>query len=532
MKTVTNAFATGQSATTVFRSLLPSDWLVREQHPDFHVDFLVETVQGGELTGKQFGVQLKGFNGYSGAAHPLKYSLKCKHLRYYSSKVLHPVFLVLVDVKAKTAYWCFTQNFAREKLTPFKLRGNGKVRVPFSEANSFENLEKFIRSLDEAISYMRNLHPGSIPAAVAAEKARLTGIDPRLNVDIQFRDGQSQLNFTAKEPFPFTLKVTDPSLTEQDWTDSYQKGSSVNINTSLVQVEGSPLLSHMIESGGAKQMIVSFGRDFDASADVFEVNPVETFLFHLDGKFRCGAKYGTFEGSIPHSPLTLKTTVSPEGLLKAELHDLAMIWSFREWKNHPLMQLPFFDSLYRFSQIMKNSGPLLIRFIVRGNRFFDAKLHSTKRTKSSKLLHILECLYKARYVAQKYGINPVFTELTSVQIDHIEIVYQLLQSSEAVTPVPNFRLKIETSGSLVPALSKERGWFRIEQPAGVFKLLGQDIALGHVTQFFNDVLIQSISRLPDGRNAIRMVGSKASKRVIRLLNTANMADHPSATGQM
>ena len=80
-KTVTNAFATGQKAATVLRGLLPSDWLFREQVPDFHMDFVVEVVETGELTGINFGVQLKGTQPKRGKAISLKYPLKTKHLR-------------------------------------------------------------------------------------------------------------------------------------------------------------------------------------------------------------------------------------------------------------------------------------------------------------------------------------------------------------------------------------------------------------------------------------------------------------------
>ena len=51
-----------------------------------------ESRDAGELTGKNFGSQVKGFAPAPGKPVRLKYSLSTKHLAYYVDKVEYPVF--------------------------------------------------------------------------------------------------------------------------------------------------------------------------------------------------------------------------------------------------------------------------------------------------------------------------------------------------------------------------------------------------------------------------------------------------------
>src|ERR1700693_4942591 len=107
--TVGDSFATEQSAITIFKDQLPPKWIVRPHNPDFHLDYLVELTEEGELTGINFGVQLKGWTPKGKKLINLNYALKTKHLRYYKEKRRFPVFVVLVDVERKQSLWSFIQ---------------------------------------------------------------------------------------------------------------------------------------------------------------------------------------------------------------------------------------------------------------------------------------------------------------------------------------------------------------------------------------------------------------------------------------
>ena len=95
--TVGDPYATAESAYTVLRELLPPKWIIRNQTPDFHIDFLIEPTEAGESTGINIAIQLKGWVPKK-KGQKLAYSLKTKHLLYYLEKCELPVFLVLIEM--------------------------------------------------------------------------------------------------------------------------------------------------------------------------------------------------------------------------------------------------------------------------------------------------------------------------------------------------------------------------------------------------------------------------------------------------
>jgi hypothetical protein len=103
--TVGDRFATAELAYTVLRHLLPAKWLVRTHTPDFHIDYLIEPTEAGELTGVNVALQLKGWTPKKKHSNKPAYSLKTKHLLYYLEKCGLPVFLVLIDVTNRLGYW-------------------------------------------------------------------------------------------------------------------------------------------------------------------------------------------------------------------------------------------------------------------------------------------------------------------------------------------------------------------------------------------------------------------------------------------
>ena len=142
---MSDEFQTEQSAITLFRQLLPPKWIPREQLPDFHIDYLVEITDAGELTGIHLGVQLKGWQPKKNHKGPPKYSLKTKHLAYYVDKCTHPVFLVLADVASRTAYWIFMQKFGKESDQCW--RNQKKLTVEFDPNNSLSDQFVFVAAI-------------------------------------------------------------------------------------------------------------------------------------------------------------------------------------------------------------------------------------------------------------------------------------------------------------------------------------------------------------------------------------------------
>jgi hypothetical protein len=79
--TVGQAYKTGKAVVQIFEAWLPLEWLLRVEDPDFHSDYTVEIVENGELTARQFRVQVKGRTATLKDGK-IKESFETKHLRY------------------------------------------------------------------------------------------------------------------------------------------------------------------------------------------------------------------------------------------------------------------------------------------------------------------------------------------------------------------------------------------------------------------------------------------------------------------
>ena len=117
-----------EAAQNVFRSILPvmsepgnsaqCTWVKGEQKPDIYVDYLVEPFHGGEPSGLQIGIQLKGAKLPKYRSGFISFPFEAKHLAYYVDKRHEPFFLVVADVTAGEAYYVFLQELALEQPAP------------------------------------------------------------------------------------------------------------------------------------------------------------------------------------------------------------------------------------------------------------------------------------------------------------------------------------------------------------------------------------------------------------------------------
>ena len=85
------------------------------QHDDYAKDYLVEIGEDDtNLTGDSFYVQLKGQQNVAVSADgkTIRFSLETKYATYYLDKIRDlPVFLVVVDVTKRQAWYRFLQPF-------------------------------------------------------------------------------------------------------------------------------------------------------------------------------------------------------------------------------------------------------------------------------------------------------------------------------------------------------------------------------------------------------------------------------------
>jgi Domain of unknown function (DUF4365) len=305
--TIAKTFETKQRAERRFQGLIKGTWLIREQQPDFHIDYLVETEKNGEPSGCHFAVQLKGMRPQKGV-WSRTVSIQRKHLRYYSEKVQFPVFLVLVNVTTNDACWLFLQKEIAKSISPANLRRKGSISLKVPAENNLIESDHFEKAVQEAHAYMQKIAP-----AIKLRKRHLEELDPRLDVGINFVDGQEQLTLIPKEPLEFCLKVKNDarSRVSSKLKRMIEFGEEVTIPKKSVQMVGSPLFEEINAAAKDGPLRMRWGCERGIQFSLREPENGNFVPITLPGVARLGTKMITFETNAPNSPLSLRVTVDP-----------------------------------------------------------------------------------------------------------------------------------------------------------------------------------------------------------------------------
>ena len=318
--TIGKAFEIDRAAISIFDGWLPKSWLPRKQEPDVFVDYLVETVENGEPTGLHFAAQVKGFEDASDGQKSLKYSFETKHLKYYLHRSQHPVVLFLINTTTGEGYWFFAQKFLKEKVDSRVLDSQNSLTFHFSNEDSLFNLTKFKCLLPEAEQFVRNLHPGSVKAALQKRKAELEMIDPRCSVSISVENGKEHVIVTANEQFSFTTKIR--SQTEEDWQKLFERGNKIKVKREDIEFTDAPLMHEALKNAGG-EFEIQYGKETPGSIHVIsKTEPGK--IIPIEGRFRSGTKFFNFQGKLPDSPLSISFEVSFEAAFNAESFNLSV----------------------------------------------------------------------------------------------------------------------------------------------------------------------------------------------------------------
>lgn len=133
-----------------FKNWLPASWVIREQNPDYGIDYEIEIFRGGVPTGVFFSVQLKGTRSADYHDKALHFPFEVDKLDYYLRRVPKPVYLVVVDIVAEKAFWICTQRYTQEVIEKENPDWHNQqritVRIPLTnDLACFEKLEKSAR---------------------------------------------------------------------------------------------------------------------------------------------------------------------------------------------------------------------------------------------------------------------------------------------------------------------------------------------------------------------------------------------------
>jgi hypothetical protein len=423
--TVGEAHVTNKISELIFQRSLPAGWLPRKQEPDFHIDYKVELVEAGELSGINFGVQLKGWVPKKGRRKGPCYSLSTKHLRYYVEKCTLPIFLVLVDVTAEKCYWVFVQQHAKEKLKP-NWENQKKIMVHFSERDELSG-EQLIAIIRTANDYVRELHPGSVQAAVSHQKTKFEAKYPQLFFDVSYGGGKMHLDVQPKGEMPLTIRVP-AEVHLKAIQECFEKGKDVQFSTTGVQFVGSPFFDeHVNEKPGLVRLLkepIGHGEAQISWTD--ETGPA--FLV-IPGKFKRGSKFITFQGGLDGSPLALETWFSPQALDQGQVPNSHFLFGVHHWHGKQVLGLPYFEQIRKLFGRKQAGLPMRFELFFEGNSVGHTSFHEPDPKRIEPMCMLLNFLDKARRVVRHFEINPCLSErISATDLISVNELYDLIVS--------------------------------------------------------------------------------------------------------
>ena len=438
-----------ERAKRVFPTLLPPSWVIREQNPDYRIDYQIELFEDSEPCGLFFNVQLKGAISprlLTGGARA--FSLKTRHLSYYFDKVPLPVFLVLVDVEKKSAWWVFLQKHVRLVLKDDSWRKRKSVSIRIPPDNSLADNAKLRRAIQDAEAFMRDLRPSSIQASIKAEKTRLQELDPRFTATILAKDGNTEIQLNAHQPAKFKLRFRGEEAVRKARA-IYEGGGKYEFKPGELAIEGSPIFDfhgnelHAIQVSNRRDVTLRLIADHENNGGELHLDIPATLS---GGHSRC-----EIVGALPQSPLSIKLSFD----LIEQSSECIIGFDLGQWIGQEVRFLAFVDPIAVFLRAVSSEpyleGSKLIKaqVLLLGNAVVDGAGNLDVANVLADYEPIVATLAKAKYVATEMGQDvKLRSDIGPEHAYEIEVVHNLIKSGEFSYPSPNAKceLKVHPQG--------------------------------------------------------------------------------------
>jgi hypothetical protein len=515
--TISKAFEIDRAAINIFEGWLPKFWLPRKQDPDVFVDYLVEIVENGEPTGIHFAAQVKGFEETSDGQKPLKYSFETKHLKYYLHRSQHPVVLFLINITTGEGYWFFAQKFLTEKVDSKILDSQDSLTIHFSIEDSLFNSTKFKCLLPEAEEFVRDLHPGSVKAALQKRKAELETIDPRCTVSILVENGKEHVTVTANEQFSFTTRIR--SQNEDDWQQLFERGAKMKVRREDIEFTDAPLLSEAVKNAEG-DFEIQYGKETPGSIHIIsKIEPGK--VIPIEGRFRSGTKFFNFQGKLPDSPLLISFEVALEAALKAECFNISILFLPKNWTGQPILSLAYFDQITSFANAFSGTPCPEMEVFFQGNSAVKGAFGSEEAEMAQGITQILEWFRKCRWLAEYFGVNPIFPTLDKLSrknMNGLEQLHDLLAKQGITVSSPRIKIDFFTdkivTKEIIASCDKN---LRIEKPEQTFDFFGTPVRLGPIRHVFTEMEFFSQTQLDAKTVKVTLVGTEKATRTSSLI---------------
>ena len=493
--TVGPTFVVEQKAIELLKSLLPDSWLWRPQSPDFFVDYNVEVVEAGELTGLQLGIQVKGSQSIKVRKGGIRFRMDRKPLLYYRDNARVPVFIALVDVTQRKAYWLFAQRYLRENAGAARLDSKNTFSVTFDVADCFSDHPRFTEAVKAAEHYLRNLYPGTPVAAVEQRRQALQKLDPKIGVNVSVQAGHEVVELHPDAPLSLTFGSREAEARER-FLAMIKHGDVFLADMDLLGPVDSPLMRELMPVGRYK---VRF--EPESRPGSVQLRWQSSMFLNIDGSWRGGTEITRFVGSLSKSPLSVEITVSRGAAAANDDFSISVSTPLRleAWDGELVSYLPWFDELRSLAATLASGEEVELAYFIQGVRLGRGQMTATNKHVNQLLHRKLDWLGMIRFLANHYRLDvrlPKTADITYQMERELDALWALTRGDSFQDAIPGATFGcIVESGDPLPAhwrsgKPQPHGTMKIIGTAA-FDLFGHDIEIPDVENMMTDIELTS-----------------------------------------
>ncbi len=404
-------------------------WIKRPQlESDMGIDLIVEECNSGNPTGRLLGVQVKAGASYwkETSKGAVVFRFDQTHHDYWIGHTL-PILVVLYHPKDKTLIWESVSSNTCQKAN-----SRWKIRIPLSQSLTPRRKVAFAK-------LARPLTPQDL---IKEEQRRFEVLDPRFRATMVVSEQNSHTTFHAIEDVPIQFSFPgNPEEVTIKIDSLIEGGRSVEFSPSDVSISGSPIFDHIWQDAEKVQLHIGTALNVFASLSCTKVDEEPVFeevrIDPIAARITAGRSRFTFALADPSFPLELSSEQALD--LSGDSSTPEMGFSVDKWYGKPLLHLPHFDQIEGLARSLSRGKTLMVECRHEGKRLFSAR--ATGMTSGgAELLEFVEFLNKARSVARRLHLNPLFRELSDEEASGVSDLFDLCVKGEHLTQSDNFSI--------------------------------------------------------------------------------------------
>ncbi|MCH7827254.1 MAG: DUF4365 domain-containing protein [Bacteroidetes bacterium] len=519
-------FEVEQTSINILKTLLPSGWRFREQHPDYNIDYFVEIPPG-----IFFGVQLKGRRKLIQKENHIKIQFSTKQLKYYFDDIKSfPVFIILVDIIKSNVYWLFIQEYLNEKIVNKHWRIQKNVTLTINTKNTIENIEVFKKIIVKANNYMKELWPPSLFASVKKETEYFRSLDPRfkkISININNNENKYTINYLFHSDESFNLKFKIKKGNKLNELLKNTTNDKLILDSQDVDVTGSDLLKEIFKRSDKIEFKLNKPElDVDLYLQIMNEKDNIIEYLHLKGHLFYNDKIIKINSTQKDSSFNINL-IYDRNEKKNPVFNFK--FNFTSWMNKDIQFLPFYDKLYSFFHKINDGKNVIFKTEYMGKPLFTAQLKLSNNLAfldfAKKMLLFIK---KLKYIDSYFNLKLLCPDLEKLKKDDIydvDELYDLITKGEHIEKNRKFTVNIE--------VKRKKDYLELFSKStnitlhfdGPYTLLGKKINIGEFEVdisrpklLISNVKMQELFRSNKKYILLKFTTDEKSRVLIRKLN--------------